>query len=310
MRKAVLLIWTNAAILIVLFALMAQSLLVVSRIAHTRWAHGQVQVLRAGQSDWTPVVSGTPIKAGDTIWTGNDGRAEFAWADGTRWKLEPQTRLLVQRAARDSWRGNEHTRLRLESGKVWVRVVKRLGAGSGFEIETPTALAKVRGTVWSIEARSHDTCVGVWKGEVEVETSGEKKRVTPGSKAIAGDAIVGDAIAGDAIAGDAIELQRATPADEAAFEAQDDLTHPELEVGVKLGASSALLSGQTEAGDALVLGCEPVTVLGRGAFSRRVPLVPGHNEWHLRATDQHGASTNQCRAAEFDGKTATMSVCR
>lgn len=296
MRKPVLLIWTNAAILIVLFGALTQSLFVVSRIARSRWAHGQVQVLRAGQSDWTPVSSGTPIKAGDTIWTGNDGRAEFAWADGTRWKLEPQTRLLVQSARRDSWQASEHTRFRLESGKVWVRVVKGLSAGSGFEIETPTALARARGTVWSIEARSHDTCVGVWKGEVDVETSGAKKRVVPGSKAIAGDF--------------AIALQKATPGDEAAFEAQADLTHPELEVNVKLGASSALLSGQTEAGDVLLLGCELLTVLGQGGFSRRVPLVPGHNEWHLTATDRHGESTTQCRAAEFDGKTATPSACR
>ena len=296
MRKPVLLIWTNAAILIVLFALMAQSLFLVTRIAHTRWARGQVEVLRSGQSDWNTVTAGTPVKAGDTLRTGSDGRAEFAWADGTRWKLDPNTRLLVQRAFGSSVRGGEQTQFRLESGKVWVRVVKRLDGNSSFRIETPSAIASVRGTVWSIEVAGADTLVRVWKGFVDVSAANTKTRVSSAFKALVSDS--------------GIELQSASSSDQAAFELQDDLTRPELEVGVKLGQRSAILSGHTEAGDRLMLGSEPLSVLNNGAFITRVPLVQGHNEWKLTATDLHGETTSACRAAEFDGQKATMSACR
>ncbi len=300
MRKPVLLIWTNAAILVVLFALMAQSLFVVSRIARTKWAHGQVQVLRAGQNEWTSVVPGTPIKAGDTLLTGSDGRAEFAWADGTRWKLEPQTRLLVQRAVRNSRQGGEQTQFRLESGKVWVRLVKRLGTGSGFQIETPTALARAVGTVWSIEVAGDQTRVDVLRGFVDVSISGsnlsEVKRLLPSTQAL--------------VSASGIELQNASPGDQAAFEAQRDLTHPELSIDVKFNCSDATLSGQTEAGDTLTLNGQAVKVLGTGAFVQRVALNPGFNRWNVTSTDVHGETTSECRAAQFDGKTATMSACR
>ena len=295
MRKPVLLIWTNAAILIVLFAALTQSLFLVTRIAHTRWARGQVEVSRSGQSDWTPVASGTPIKAGDTLQTGSDGRAEFAWADGTRWKLEPNTRLVVQRAFGSSWRGGEHTQFRLESGKVWVRVVKRLDKNSSFGIETPSALATVRGTVWSIEVAGTNTLVGVWKGFVDISAAGAKTRVSSDSKAVVSDA--------------GVELQNASSDDKTAFELQTDLTRPELEVDVKVGRSSAILSGHTEAGNTLMLGCESLNVLSNGAFITRLPLVKGHNEWKLTATDLHGETTSACHAAEFDGQKATTSAC-
>jgi hypothetical protein len=298
MRKPVLLIWTNAAILIVLFALMTQSLFLVSRIAHTKWARGQVEVLHQGQSDWRSVVEGTPVKTGDTLRTGSDGRAEFAWVDGTRWKLEPNTLLVIERAQLNSMRASERTQLRLETGKVWVRVVKHLGPNSSFEVQTPRAQASVKGTVWSIEVVGEQTRVGVLHGFVDVTASGQSyaQRVSPGFQAVAGQ--------------DSLELQSASPKDQAEFQAQSDLTHPELEVSVKLGQTSAMLSGQTETGDSLALGDEPVPVLGNGTFIARVALVKGHNEWKFTATDKHGETTSTCRAAEFDGQRATTSACR
>lgn len=216
MRKPVLLIWTNAAILVVLFALMSQSLFLVTRIAHLRSASGHVAISRQGQGEWMPVSAGAPLAPGDAVQTGSDGRAEFAWADGTRWKLEPNTLLLVERASSDSYHRSEQTQFRLERGKVWLRVVKPLGANSGFQIETPSATASVRSTVWSIEVAGDQTRVGVWKGFVDVKGAGagssSEEHVTPGTKAV--------------VNASGVKLLRATAPDEAAFRAQDDLIRP------------------------------------------------------------------------------------
>jgi len=298
MRKPVLLIWTNAAILIVLFALMTQSLFLVTRVAHTRWAHGQVQVRRSNGGAWAPVSGGTPIKAGDTLSTGTDGRAEFAWADGTRWIVEPNTQLRVVRAGRASWRGGEQTQFRLEQGKMWVRVAKIMDAGSGFSVETPDARATVRGTVWSIETGGGKTRVGVWRGFVDVSapSGGAVKRISPGT-----DALVG---AGG------VALLTAPPTQDAAFRAQNDLTHPDLDAKARRIGQWAILSGHTEEGDALFFGCHPIDVNDNGAFFERLALVRGHNQWTLTARDKHGESSHVCRALEFDGRRATAGVCR
>jgi len=297
MRKPVLLIWTNAAILIVLFALMTQSLFLVSRIAHTKWANGTVRIQRANGGSWKAVERGTPVIAGDVLSTGADGSAEFAWADGTRWKLEPNTKLRVERAEGASWRGGERTQFRLESGKIWVRVVKTLVAGSGFEVETPGATASVRGTVWSIETDGKQTRVGVWKGFVDVANGrGDARRIQPGTSAVVGSGIV--------------EVQIAPPAQDAAFRAQTDLTHPDLKLSARRFGKNAILSGRVEEGDALFFGCHAIEANPNGAFVQRFPLVSGHNQWKFSATDKHGESASVCRAMEFDGNTATPAACR
>jgi len=298
MRKPVLLIWTNAAILIVLFAFMTQSLFLVSRVAHTRWANGQVQVRRSQNGAWESVHDGTPIKAGDTLFTGPNGRAEFAWADGTRWVIEPSTTLRVLRAQGASWRGGEQTQFKLEQGKMWVRVAKMLGAGSGFSVETPDARATVRGTVWSIETGQGKTRVGVWRGFVDVSdpSGGEAKRIISGTDALVGAHGVG--------------LQNAATTEDAAFRAQNDLTHPDLDAKARRIGQWAILSGHVEEGSALFFGCHPVDLNDNGAFLQRLALVRGHNQWTLTARDKHGESSKACRALEFDGTRARQSACR
>lgn len=228
--------------------------------------------------------------------TGADGRGEFAWTDGTRWKLEPNTHLKVERAAINSWRKSEQTQFRLDAGKVFVRVVKSLAPGSSFQIETPSAVAAVRGTVWSIEVANGQTRVGVYKGFVDVNSEGKgSQTVRPGHEAIAND--------------NGVRLEDTS--DAAAFESQPDLVHPTLAFDVKVGRVAAIISGQTEAGDNLTLNDKSVPVLGNGAFVRRAPLQQGHNEWTLVATDKHGETSSACRAIEFDSAqgTSTPGVC-
>lgn len=298
MRKPVLLIFSNAAILIVLFSLMTQSLFIVARLASAKSVTGQVQIKRSGDEAFVPVVKGDTVKSGDEIQTGANGHAEFAWADGTRWKLEPNTRLTVQRAAINSWRKTEQTQFHLDAGKVFVRVVKSLAPGSSFQIETPSAVAAVRGTVWSIEVAGDKTRVGVYKGFVEVKGQGNTQTVLPGKEAVAGAT--------------GVQLEATTPQSDSAFQAQSDMIVPSLDFNVKTGKVAAVLKGQTEAGDSLGVNGDSITVLGNGSFVKRIPLKSGHNEWKVTATDKHGETASVCRAVEFDSAkgVSTPSECQ
>ncbi len=297
MRKPVLLIFANAAILIVLFCLMTQSLFIVVRVASVKSATGTVEVKRNGEDSFHPIVVGDIVKAGDELKTGPNGHGEFAWADGTRWKLEPKTHLKIERAAINSWRKTEQTQFHLDAGKVFVRVVKSLAPGSSFQIETPSAVAAVRGTVWSIEVENGKTRVGVYKGFVQVNGTGTgAQTVRPGHEAVASEG--------------GVQLENTS--NDAAFESQPDLIHPTLDVAVKVGKLAAIINGQTESGDTLTLDGKNVTVLSNGAFLKRADLQQGHNEWTLVATDKHGETTSACRAVEFDAGngSSTPSACR
>ena len=295
MRKPVLLIFVNAMILIVVFVLLAQSLFIVQRVAQANDVKGTVEVQRAGQGGFAALASGGIVAVGDVVRTGKDGQAEFTWADKTRWRLAPGTQLTVAKASINSAKKAEISQFKLDSGKVFVRIVKSLTPDSKFEIETPTAVAAVRGTVFSVEVKGGQTRVETFAGHVKVSSGGKEAMVDPGKEGTTG----------------ASQIQMGA-ADGAAFKSQPDLIRPDLEVRVKQVGKIALVQGATEAGDKLQIGGKSVKVLGTGGFVQRVDLAPGHNQWTIVATDKHGASSSECRALDYDAATkkASESVCR
>ena len=295
MRKPVLLIFVNAMILIVVFALLAQSLFIVQRVAQAGAMSGTVEVQRGGQGNFKPLSSGQIVAVGDVVRTGKNSGAEFTWADKTRWKLAPNTQLAVAKASLNSTKKTEISQFRLDAGKVFVRIVKSLTPDSKFEVETPTAVAAVRGTVFSVEVKDGKTNVETFAGHVRVSSQGQQKMIDPGQEGVAG--------AGE------IQTEKA---DGAAFRSQPDLIRPELEIGVKQIGKSAMVQGQTEAGNVLKVGDQNAKVKGNGTFLSRVKLAPGHNQWRVTATDKHGATSSECAAVEFDAASgkASDSVCQ
>jgi len=105
---------------------------------------------------------GQPLFAGDSVRTGKDSRAEISFGDGTSVRISDNSRLLVQQA--DTVRS-----LKLLWGKLWAKVAKLSSAQARFQVETPTAVAGVRGTVFRVEIDADTTTrVAVEEGEVEV----------------------------------------------------------------------------------------------------------------------------------------------
>ena len=294
MRKPVLLIFANAMILIVVFMLMAQSLFVVQRIAQAGEVKGLVEVKR-GDGEFQPLATNAIVAVGDTVRTGRDGSVEFTWADKTRWKLAANTQLTVKKASVN--KKVETSQFRLDAGQVFVRLVKRLAPASRFEIETPTAVAAVRGTVFSVAVDQGQTKVEVFKGQVKVSAQdGGEMMVDPGHEGTTGAGRV-----------------KIADARGEAFLAQPTLIRPDLELEVRaIQNEFAVLRGSTEVGNTLLVDEKPAKVLGTGAFFKRVKLQPGHNQWKVVAKDKHDETTSECRAVEFDAakKQMTESTCK
>ena len=300
MRKPVLLIFINAMILIVVFVLLAQSLFIVSRVAQAEGVKGVVEVQRAGQGGFYVLASGQSVAVGDVVRTGNNGQVEFTWADKTRWKLTPNTKLTVAKATINNANSSETSRFRLDSGKLFVRIVKPIKDGSSFEVQTPSARASVVGTVFSVAVEPDGaTRVETFAGRVQMESVGKRIFVDAGKAATAGAR--------------GVSSVALTPVSGADFLSQPDLVRPTLNVRAQpRNKNVVFVRGATEAGNSLEINGQRALMLGNGSFARRFMMAPGHNQWQIVATDKHGAVTSDCRALDYNASSGAVSasVCR
>jgi hypothetical protein len=291
MKKPVLLIATNAMIVIVIFLLLAQSLFLVQRGAQVASTEGQISVQRRGQTEFIPLGQGEIVGIGDTIVTQEDGSATFTFADRTRWKTTPNSQITIRKASVDSINKSEISQLRLDSGQVFVRMVKPLSSGSSFEIQTPNALVKVTGTVLSVKSDEGRTQVEVLKGLAEIEAEGKIVAIKAGHEGIVN---VGK-----------VEIKKS---DCQQLAAQNDLIKPTLEFG--LGTTedekSVSVSGVTETGNRVIINHKSVATRPNGGFMHSFPVQNGHNQFVVQVIDKHGASSSECRAVKVNLKTKEM----
>lgn len=279
MRRPVTLIFINAMILIVVFALLTQSLVVVQRIARVQQLQGLVEVQRSGEGEFMPLAKDGLIKTSDVIRTGKTGTAEFRWADGTRWKVMPNTNITVKKSSYNVVKKAERSQLKLSSGKVFIRIIKALGPSSKFEVQTPTAVAAVRGTIFSVEVKNGQTQVAVWKGSVKVTGNGEEDLIEPGTAAVA----------------DAQGLlhDQNSKTQDAEFRKQSTIVLPELDAELKLMSDGrVLISGSTEAGDRLTINGKSVRVLGNGFFRYRTAFK-ANTKYRVVTTDKHDVNVTK-----------------
>jgi hypothetical protein len=106
---------------------------------------GAVDIGRGGSS--VPAVNGMPVQLGDEVRTGADGRATLTFQDGTVLSVGDQSRGGINEQVCGGTEGPSRSGFRLLQGLVRSVVTAYYGQpDSSYEIETPTAVAGVRGT--------------------------------------------------------------------------------------------------------------------------------------------------------------------
>ncbi len=290
MRKPVLLIFTNACILIVVFLLLGQSLFIVQRVALTRTVSGQVTVQRSGQGAFVPILAGAGIKSGDVVQTGAHSTADFAWPDGTRWKMAPDSRLVIQNAQSNPLKSNETSRFRLESGQVLLRVAKKMVPNSRFEIETPNVVVALRSAVLNVAIDKGATQIQVLQGRAEVSDLNTARQISVRSGQQMRAAMLQLKIVSTA---NNTGANPGAAADNPDYQTQLAFSKPEIQVSARLlSPDFVLLSGHTEAGNRVTIDGARVPVLGTGDFVRRVKGGPHAKGWKIESTDQFGVTSS------------------
>ena len=179
----------TATLLVLLIAggLLLQSWMetVVTQVATLADVSGVVEVLPAGGNAWQLAGPGRRLTTGDRIRTGDSSAVTLAFFDGSTTSLASKTELTVSQL---SARRDGHDKvivLHQWIGRTYNRVQRLLDPASRFEIETPTAVTAVRGTVFVVEVMPDGTTkVTVGEGFVEVIAQGTTVEVQPGQATV------------------------------------------------------------------------------------------------------------------------------
>lgn len=143
---------------------------------------GQVMLLSGRDSRKRPLTSGTLIRVGDEV-ISHSGSATIELADGSDIRLSPNSRLAFNRLTRYGKSGMVDTRLRLNQGEAETRVEPFVEDGSRFEIETPSAVAAVRGTMFTLKTGVTGTDLRVTDGRVAFGPRGRTRVIPEGYSA-------------------------------------------------------------------------------------------------------------------------------
>lgn len=127
---------------------------------------GNVHYKPQTRTQFIPLLQSTPLNVGDEVRTAN-GFAVIRLADQSIIRLGPDSTLVFNRLTQFGKTGMADTRLRLERGRLNTQVQPLADQSSRFEIATPSAVAAVRGTAFSLSVLSPDkTRLAVTEGQV------------------------------------------------------------------------------------------------------------------------------------------------
>ena len=137
------------------------------QIATLRLLGGQVEV-RHGTQAFQPGEQGVSLREGDTVRTGVDGRASIEYFDGSETLLDYDTtfRLVTLETLRNAAGSNVIEGNQVD-GNSYNRVVELTDPDSRFAVQTPTATASARGTVYAVIVDQGATTIAVVEGVVE-----------------------------------------------------------------------------------------------------------------------------------------------
>jgi hypothetical protein len=128
---------------------------------------GEVQMMAGGDNTWRRLSSNAILKGGDKVRVLDKGRLEMVLDNRSVLRLAANSTLELKEVERKPEK--ETYRFALSLGKMWTRVTRLLGFNSKYQVDTPTAITAVQGTVYDLQVDSdQQTRVRVHSGNVLV----------------------------------------------------------------------------------------------------------------------------------------------
>jgi hypothetical protein len=141
---------------------------------------GSAELGREG--DWRPVAISSAVHLGDTLRTGDPGRVRIVFQDDSVLNVGDGSELVVDESVFNPDAGSYRSAFRLLRGQVRALVSEYYEApGSEYQVETPTAVAGVRGTEFVVvfdDIRQETEVVGVGGRVLVSGLSGQEVLIT------------------------------------------------------------------------------------------------------------------------------------
>jgi len=139
------------------------------------YVEGNVKITKKGKTTSEKLLSNAVVYPGDVIRTGDNGRVELIINRESVVRLKENTELKID-AFRDLKKQEGKTSLNFSLGSVWSKLKKFKDKISRFELELPTAIAGVHGTIYQATVNNDKSAeVKVYDGEVAVSGKKQKK---------------------------------------------------------------------------------------------------------------------------------------
>jgi len=142
---------------------------------------GDVFIMKEGTNDWADVHVEMELEVGDALKTGGNSSAEITFFDGCTMELEVETEIKI--LSLDIVCSTGVTTITLEQmiGTTISRVTQILDPASSYEIETPSGVVGVRGSIMRVQViEDGTTFVTNEEGNVYARAQGEEVQVPVG----------------------------------------------------------------------------------------------------------------------------------
>jgi len=143
---------------------------------------GSVELQRANASSIESVNVGSALHLGDQLRTGQSSTIAIVFADNSILTLHENSLVRFDHLSAHGVTGMVDSRLNLLQGRMDTKVTPAVGPGSRFEIQTPSAISAVRGTVYraAVAEKGKTSNIEVLHGKVAVSGANKQLMVNKG----------------------------------------------------------------------------------------------------------------------------------
>ena len=148
-------------------------------IASLQRIEGPVTVTQAANQETVQGRNGLLLRGGDTVMTGESGRATIKFRDGSEIRLFPNTNFVVEAKEKQGSERFFQVNLLMKVGSFWGNFVKRRQVAN---ISTPTATIGIKGTTLRVVERDGQARVALTEGLIAVSNDREQIDLQPGQR--------------------------------------------------------------------------------------------------------------------------------
>ncbi len=145
---------------------------------------GDVQLLEPGAAAWHSLKSSVPLREGTRIRTGAGATCEVLAGDGTFINLYENSETVMETLRFDA--DTREYGFNFIKGRILWLAAKIKRKASRFKVRTPSAVCAVRGTDFSIAVSSAVSDIGLFEGQLDIQSNGRETVLSAGSEAMAG----------------------------------------------------------------------------------------------------------------------------